>query len=186
VVFFLIKFQTTKQNNKTMTKSMKNSELAEKFAAQVASGSTFIVAKEQTKNPDYVMLYLAQAVTVGNDKESTTNFFLGWNNERIVRAMHNSAKTIADKLKEGQIVPFDILIEEKTFPQWEGQQSKVNPSTGQEIEFQGMPVYEHSSLVAVGQGGIVKLVGAVSQTASAAFFRAAELVENSNKETAKF
>jgi hypothetical protein len=81
---------------------------------------------------------------------------MGWGN-RVIRAIHNADVNIAAKFKVGDVLPLDILSEEKTEAAYPGQNPKVNPSTGETITVNGLAVYEHGSLVGKGEGKVVRL-----------------------------
>ena len=136
-----------------LTKNSKNSELSAELT--LTDGQTRIFAKEVTKNPKFTTIYACQEVK-GGGATAAQELLMGWGN-RIVRAIHNSDSTIAAKYKVGDVLPLDILSEEKTIPAYDGQAAKINPSTGEVITDKGLPVYEHGSLVGKGEGKVVKL-----------------------------
>jgi hypothetical protein len=103
-------------------------------------------------------LFFCQKAEVATAATEAQRLLLGWGNStRILRAIHNSKTSISANFQVGQTVPLDIFIEEKTMPAYDGQAAKVNPSTGEVITYNGLPVYEHGSLVSVGEGGIKRL-----------------------------
>jgi hypothetical protein len=136
-----------------LTKNSKNTEIKEAF--DLSNGQTRIFAKEVTKNPKFTTIFACQEVK-GGGATAAQELLMGWGN-RIVRAIHNADSVIAAKFKIGDVLPLDILSEEKTVPAYDGQSPKVNPSTGEIITYQGLPVYEHGSLVGIGEGKVVKL-----------------------------
>jgi hypothetical protein len=166
-----------------LSKNSTNAELQGYFGESLKSGKARIFAIEESKNPLYKTIYICQVAKKPNAATSTAqSFFLGWDDTRILRTIHNaSADVVAAKgLKAGQEVPFDILSEEKIFPAYEGQEPKVNPKTAEVIMFQGNRVYEHTQLVAVGEGRIVQLANqqaAVIVTATEVFEKAKAGVE---------
>lgn len=136
-----------------LTKNSKNAELSSEL--NLKDGQTRIFAKEVTKNPKYTTIFACQEVK-GGGATAAQELLMGWGN-RIIRAIHNADSTIAEKFKVGDVLPLDILSEEKTVPAYDGQAAKINPSTGEVISFNGFPVYEHGSLVGKGEGKVVKL-----------------------------
>lgn len=131
------------------TKNSKNVELSTEFKAQIESGKPFIFAKntpvvgKDTKS--YQTLFIAQAK---KENGNTVNaLFLGWDS-RILRTVRNATAEISAKFPAG--TTFDdlsIQVVENTTKGYEGQEPKVNPSSGEVITFEGQPVYEHTELV---------------------------------------
>ncbi len=141
-----------------ISKNSTNEELYKHFTPEVlGDGKTRIFSVTDTKNEGYRTVFLCQEVKASTGADSAQKYFLGWKDTRLVRAIHNADAKIAANFKEGQVVPFDILIEEKITPAYDGQEPKVNPSTSEVVMFDGNRVYEHGSLVAVGKGGIKRL-----------------------------
>ena len=138
----------------SLTKNSSNAELTAGLP-NVADGQTRIFAKEVSSNPKYTTIFLCQSVDGGN-ADAAQKLFLGWSN-RMVRAIHNATTEIAATFKVGAVVPLDIKIVESTTPAYDGQKAKINPSTSEVITFNGLPVYEHGTLVAKGQGSVTKL-----------------------------
>jgi hypothetical protein len=140
------------------TKNSKNEELYKGLTPEVlGNGRTHIFAIEPTANENYKTIFLCQEVKAGSGSDSAQKFFLGWKDTRLIRAIHNAEAKIAANFKVGQTVPFDILLEEKITPAYDGQEPKINPTTSEVIMFNGSRVYEHGSLVAQGKGGIKRL-----------------------------
>jgi len=137
-----------------LTKNSKNSEITSAMP-EIKDGQTRIFAIEDTKNPKYKTIFACQEVK-GGGATAAQELLMGWGN-RIVRAIHNADSTIAAKFKVGDVLPLDILSEEKTVPAYDGQAPKINPSTGETISFNGSEVYEHGSLVAKGEGKVIRL-----------------------------
>ena len=140
-----------------LTKNSTNRDIIAQYGKSLEDGKTHIFAMSPSSNPDYTTVYLCQQVKGQGGATEAQSFFLGWNNSRIVRAIHNATTEKAASLKVGMVVPFDILIEEKTEAAYEGQNPKVNPATSEVITFEGNPVFEHGSLVEAGKGGVKKL-----------------------------
>jgi len=139
------------------TKNSTNSELQEAFGESLNDGQTIIFAKAPSSNPEYTTIYLCQAIKANRSASSAQEFFLGWTSNRLVRCIHNAATKIANNLKVGDVVPFDILITECVGPVYEGQQPKINPGTGEVVMFGEHEVYERTELVEKGKGRIVHL-----------------------------
>lgn len=142
-----------------LTKNSTNEQIQKVFGNALADGKTRIFAMNPSENnPDRITLFMCQEIEASSTATEAQSFFLGWGQrKRLLRAVFSADKAIVQKLglKAGSVVPFDILVEEKTIPAYEGQNPKVNPSTGEVITHEGMPVYEHASLVAIGQGAKV-------------------------------
>lgn len=136
-----------------LSKNSTNKEITESL--NLSDGKTRIFAIEDTSNPNYKTIFACQEVK-GGGATAAQELLLGWGN-RIIRAIHNADSKIASKFKVGDVLPLDILSEEKTIPAYDGQKPKVNPSTSEVITFEGLEVYEHGSLVAVGEGKVIKL-----------------------------
>jgi hypothetical protein len=164
-----------------LSKNSTNKELYDFFTPEtIGDGQTRIFALAQTSNENYKTVFLCQEVKASSGADSAQKFFLGWKDTRLVRAIHNADAKIAANFKVGQLVPFDILIEEKTEPAYEGQEPKVNPSTSEVVMFDGKRVYEHGSLVGLGKGGLKRL-----QDQRAAIIEAVEQpIANTQKVTA--
>lgn len=141
-----------------LTKNSTNAQLEQALSAQLETRKCVLFAKAPTSNPEYTTLFFCQKAEVATAATEAQRLLLGWGNStRILRAIHNSKTSISANFQVGQTVPLDIFIEEKTMPAYEGQAAKVNPSTGEVITYNGLPVYEHGSLVSVGEGGIKRL-----------------------------
>lgn len=144
-----------------LSKNSTNAEVVSVFGENLNDGKARVFAIEPTKNEGYNSIFLCQLVDNGTTASDSQNFFLGWNKNRLVRAIHNAAVGIANAMNIGDTVPFDILIEEKFTPAFATQEPKQYPSThpnaGQNILINGAPIYEHGSLVEIGKGGIVRL-----------------------------
>lgn len=136
-----------------LSKNSTNKEITDSM--NLSDGKTRIFAIEPTSNPNYSTIFACQQVK-GGGATAAQELLLGWGN-RIVRAIHNADAKIASKYKVGDNLPLDILSEEKTTPAYEGQKPKVNPSTSEVITFEGKDVYEHGSLVAAGEGKVIRL-----------------------------
>lgn len=158
-----------------LNKNSKNSEIVAAYGKTLEDGKTRIFAMSPSSNPDYTTIYLCQQVKGQGGATNAQSFFLGWNNNRLVRAIHNAATEKASAFKVGMVVPFDILIEEKTTAAYPGQQAKVNPTTSEVITFEGQAIYEHGSLVEAGQGGVKKLERASVSAQATAQVSAKEL-----------
>lgn len=141
-----------------LTKNSTNAQLEQALSAQLETKKCVLFSKSPTSNPEYTTLFFCQKAEVATAATEAQRLLLGWGNStRILRAIHNSKTSISANFQVGQTVPLDIFIEEKTMPAYDGQAAKVNPSTGEVITYNGLPVYEHGSLVSVGEGGIKRL-----------------------------
>jgi len=141
-----------------LTKNSTNAQLEQALSAQLETKKCVLFAKAPTSNPEYTTLFFCQKAEVATAATEAQRLLLGWGNStRILRAIHNSKTSISANFQVGQTVPLDIFIEEKTMPAYDGQAAKVNPSTGEVITYNDLPVYEHGSLVSVGEGGIKRL-----------------------------
>jgi hypothetical protein len=141
-----------------LTKNSTNAQLEQALSAQLETKKCVLFAKAPTSNPEYTTLFFCQKAEVATAATEAQRLLLGWGNStRILRAIHNSKTSISANFQVGQTVPLDIFIEEKTMPAYDGQAAKVNPSTGEVITYNGLPIYEHGSLVSVGEGGIKRL-----------------------------
>jgi hypothetical protein len=140
-----------------LNKNSKNSEIIAQYGKSLDDGKTRIFAMTPSSNPAYTTVFLCQQAKNGGSTTGAQSFFLGWDNTRLVRVIHNAAAEKVASLKVGMVVPFDILIEEKTEAAYDGQTQKINPSTSEAILFEGKAIYEHGSLVETGKGGVKKL-----------------------------
>jgi len=140
------------------SKNSTNKELIEEMGEIINDGKTRVYAKAPSSNPDYTTIFLVQSISTVRSTSSANEFFLGWNNKRLVRAIHNAKSDIASKIEIGKVVPFDILLTETVAPVYEGQQPKINPDSGEVIMFGDNAVYERTELVEQGKGGINPLV----------------------------
>lgn len=142
-----------------LTKNATNAELTQAFGEQLNDGKTRVFCIEESKTNDKrVTLFLCQQIKTQTSANEVQKFFLGWGQgTRIIRTVLSAEKTLVaqNNIKEGSVVPFDILVEEKCVYAYPGQSQKVNPSTGEVITYEGRPVFEHSSLVPAGQGAKV-------------------------------
>jgi hypothetical protein len=164
-----------------MNKNSTNADLYAGLGEIIKDGKTRIFAKAPSKNPEYVTIFLCQEVKKpSGSTTSAQKYFLGWDDTRLLRAIHNAKAEIADKMEIGKVVPFDILEEEKIVPAYEGQEPKVNPGTSEVVMFKDQRVYTHGSLVPIGQGGIKLLnnqEAAVIKTADEKFEAAKKAAE---------
>lgn len=151
----------------TINKNSTNKELLEVFGKELFDGQTRVFSIEDTKNSEFKTMYLCQAIDNGSGTVESQHYFLGWNGKRLVRAIHNAATSIADSHNIGNIIPFDIQIEEKLEPAFEGQNSKIYPSShpasGNPIMHGENNIYEHGTLVPKGQGKIIKLPSLIKE-----------------------
>lgn len=150
-----------------LSKNSTNAEISQVLGNQLASGKTHVFAMvPSVNNPSRVTLFMCQQVTTQTNASDAQKFFLGWGQgTRLLRAIFSAEKALVAQngIAAGSELPFDILVEEKTEPQYAGQNPKINPSTGEVITSEGMPIFEHSSLVPVGLGG--KVVSLPRETA---------------------
>lgn len=150
-----------------LSKNSTNAEISQVLGNQLASGKTYVFAvAPSVNNPSRVTLFMCQQVTTQTNASDAQKFFLGWGQgTRLLRAIFSAEKALVAQngITAGSEIPFDILVEEKTEPQYAGQNPKINPSTGEVITSEGMPIFEHSSLVPVGYGG--KVVSLPRETA---------------------
>lgn len=58
-------------------KTVKNQEIQEAFAGQLATGQPVIFSVEQTANPDYVVLGIAQTIKTEGSATEEQKLFLG-------------------------------------------------------------------------------------------------------------
>lgn len=75
------------------------------------------------------------------------------------------------------IAPSRLVIEESTTPYFEGQQAKVNPETGEEITYNGMPVYRQVALIAASSSKVDRFVADAEATTADAEITSEELPE---------
>lgn len=140
----------------TLSKNSTNVELYNAFGDTLSDGKARVFSMvPSTTNPDRVTLFMCQEMVSQSSATGAQAFFLGWGtNKRLLRAVFSADKNIVTKngLSVGSIVPFDILVEEKTEPAYNGQTPKINVASGEVITHNGMPVYEHASLVPAGEG----------------------------------
>lgn len=142
----------------SITKNSTNSELIKELGEEIMDGRTRLIVKEETSNPEYTSLFFIQAHQTNDVTNKAQEMFLGWSTKRLVRAIHNSKTEIAANFKVGDIIDLDILLEETTTQQYEGQPFKVNPTTNMPIlNSEGFQIYEKTTLVESGSGGTVKL-----------------------------
>lgn len=130
------------------TKNSKNSELQAEFAKQIESGKPFVFAKNEPTvgagGKTYQTLFIAQAKKAN---QGLNEMFLGWNT-RIVRATRNALAELSPKFPVGMVLDgLSVQSVESLKPKFEGQNPRINPSTGEIITSGGQPVYEHTELV---------------------------------------
>lgn len=139
-----------------LTKNATNNDIYGVFGEALSDGKTRVFSVvPSTTNPDRVTLFMCQEMVSASSATGAQSFFLGWGtNKRLLRSVFSADKALVAKngIKVGSIVPFDILVEEKTEPAYTGQSAKINPGTGEVITYEGQPVYEHTSLVPAGEG----------------------------------
>jgi hypothetical protein len=142
-----------------LSKNSTNLEISNMFKGELADGQTRIFAMNPSENnSNRITLFMCQQITTQTNASDAQKFFLGWGEgTRILRAVFSAEKVLVNNnnLNVGSIVPFDILVEEKTVPAYDNQNPKINPSTGEVIMHNNLPVYEHSSLVPKGSGAKV-------------------------------
>lgn len=141
----------------SITKNSTNGELIKQLGEEIMDGQTRLIVMEETSNPEYTSLFFIQAHQSGAATSKAQEMFLGWSTKRLVRAIHNSKTEIAANFKVGDIVDLDILLEETTTQQYEGQPFKVNPNNNEPILFEGAQIYERTTLVEKGEGGVIRL-----------------------------
>lgn len=162
-----------------LTKKATNKELAEAFGDAILDGQVRVVAVEDTANAEYQMLFIVQAVKrVAGEKLNLNEIFLGWSSHRLLRGMRNCKVSEMEAIKEftqcadiksGAILNnIGIRLEEKLYPQYEGQGCKMNPITTEAIQINGHDVFEHTFVVPAGEEGIITIPrdATVEQTAS--------------------
>ena len=61
----------------------------------------------------------------------------------FVTLTQEAVELLKDHIQEGKPYPIDgkIMVVESTFPQYEGHEPKINPSTGEEVHVNGYHVY---------------------------------------------
>jgi len=139
-----------------LTKNATNNDIYGVFGEALSDGATRVFSVvPSTTNPDRVTLFMCQEIESPSNASEAQAFFLGWGQrKRLLRTVFSADKALvtAQKIKEGSVIPFDILVVEKTEPAYNGQTPKINVASGEVITHNGMPVYEHASLVPVGEG----------------------------------
>lgn len=147
------------QATSTITKNATNVELKEAFGEELNDGKARIFAAiPSANNEQRVTLFICQQIETQTNANAAQQLLLGWGSgTRIIRTVFSAEKSIVETqgFKVGSVLPLDILVEEKTEKAYDTQTPKIIPSTGEVITHQGMPVYEHSSLVLAGEGGKV-------------------------------
>lgn len=133
-----------------LTKHATNEQLVGHFP-DLSKPTVFAV--EDSRNPEYKVLYIAQQVTAGTDRESITKvqqILLGWKPSiRIARCVQTISVTIFNELniQPGyQFTEFSVETKERTEPAYVGQEP-VKDGKGNVLLSNGMLVYEHSQLV---------------------------------------
>jgi hypothetical protein len=143
----------------SLTKNATNAEINAAFGDLLADGKTRVFAFDDSKkNASRVTLFMCQQIKTQTQATEIQKMFLGWGEgTRVLRGIFSADKAIVSRmgLTAGSVVPFDILVEEKTQPAYDNQSPKINPTTGEIITHNNLPVYEHSSLVPLGQGAKV-------------------------------
>lgn len=151
-------------------KTVKNQEIQEAFAGQLATGQPVIFSVEQTANPDYVVLGIAQTIKTEGSATEEQKLFLGFGDfESTVRCLQNVkleqlptlAAKFGTKIEPGAILKgSNIQINESTEPRsWlnkEGkltyQKAKVYPAShkfaGRQMvtEDNGKSIYRNTEL----------------------------------------
>ena len=143
----------------SLTKNSTNAEINAVLGNLLQDGKTRVFALVPSEtNKNRVTIFLCQQIKTQTNATEVQKMFLGWGEgTRLLRGIISAEKEIVAKmeLSVGSEIPFDVLIEEKTTPAYDSQSPKINPSTGEIITYNSLPVYEHSSLVPKGEGAKV-------------------------------
>jgi hypothetical protein len=149
--------------NVFQTNKITNAELEKQFATQLATGKVVLIHSEDTINPEWKTVYLAQKRQVESrgsapsaGMSSISKMLKGWDsdttNNYIVRHIENINVAVIDSmgLNVGSTLPEGALIgiEDKHEPQTPNQKPIVS-SDGEIRESAGKPVYTHTFLSTV-------------------------------------
>lgn len=143
----------------SLTKNATNAEINAVLGNLLQDGKTRVFALVPSEtNKNRVTIFLCQQIKTQTNATEVQKMFLGWGEgTRLIRSIISAEKEIVAKmgLSVGSEIPFDILIKEKTTPAYDNQSPKINPTTGEIITSENKAVYEHSSLVPIGEGAKV-------------------------------
>lgn len=144
-------------------KNLKNSELEKVISKQLASGRPVIFHKENSKNPDYIALYLAQ--TKKREDDNVLSEFLG-SSDLLIRGIQIMKKdvlknnpTLAEEIKAGILSRHFLKTEESTTPFYDGQKpiSKIkNGVTSIKVTAAGEVIYRQVSLSKTNDDSLLK------------------------------
>ena len=102
----------------SLSKNSTNAEISAALGEQLNDGSTRVFAVvPSVNNPSRVTLFMCQQVTTQTNASDAQKFFLGWGQgTRLLRAIFSADKAMVNQngIKAGSVVPFDILVQEKT------------------------------------------------------------------------
>lgn len=146
--------------NVFQTNKITNAELEKQFAAQLATGKVVLIHSEDTINPEWKTVYLAQKRNVesrgsapSSELSSISKMLKGWdtssNNNYIVRHIENMNVAAVDALglEIGSTLPEGALIgiRDEHAPMTPNQKPIVS-SDGEVRVSSGKPIYTHTFL----------------------------------------
>lgn len=140
---------------------MSNAELVEQFGDQLATGAAVIFAVEETSNPDFVHVFVAQNATTEDYLDQSGNtggvmsrfeaenaFDDATRREFILRSHFNVRSEKADQYEVGATIEgVKIQIWDSTVPLFEGHSPRISSQTGEIYLNGGKPIYRHTSVV---------------------------------------
>lgn len=142
---------------------MNNAELVEQFGDKLATGAAVVFAVEETSNPDFVHVFVAQNATTADYIEQSGNAgsvmsrFEAENafddsgnggGEFILRAHFNVRSEKADQYEVGTVIEgVKIQIWDSNVPAFEDQSPRISSRTGEVYLNNGKPIYRQTSVV---------------------------------------
>lgn len=138
---------------KELTSRSTNAEIAQQLGKELATGKPIIYAIEETKNPEYTMLYVAQEVKGARQVSEADADFLGWDSKTIARCLRNcSAKKAAEFEVGDSLDGYNVEVYEDTTPgvKSDGSDQDQKQTPDGELLFEietGAAIYRHTRLV---------------------------------------
>lgn len=142
-----------------MNRNVKNAELRanKKIANLLAAGHVIVVDKIQTKNENYVDLYLAAEVAGLNSNGGTVTqgaaFLLGWGQNQIIRCRQTVTTANANEVEIGKSLnevfgmDFTLKVKDSLEPAWPEQAPRVTNEGILLVNEDGKSVYRNALLV---------------------------------------
>lgn len=146
-------------------KNLNNNQLSEKFKEQLATTHPVVFHIQDSKNPDYLAVFIAQQ----KQEDEILSLFLGFGGQ-IVRAVQTVSKEQIKKvpvlkamIQEGGLLKgFDVHIEDSLTPSYDDQPLKTRMRDGErvvQVTEDGEPIYRNISIIKAGSADDVIMSG---------------------------